>query len=60
MLKINKVIESETALLFPLSSRKVINPFKMYAKRMLIRIGAKIAPKKYSTRRPINRKKRAA
>ena len=56
----NKVIERDKVLLLPFPSKKVISPFKIYAIRILTKIGAKISPKKYKITIPINRKNRAA
>ena len=56
----NKVIERDVVLLLPFSSKKVISPFKIYAIRMLTKIGAKISPKKYRITIPINNKNSAA
>ena len=46
MLKKIKVIERDNILLLPLFSKNVIKPLSKYAINMLIRIGAKIPPKK--------------
>ena len=41
-----RVTDKAKNLLFPLSSKKLINPFKMYAIKMLTKTGAMMPPKK--------------
>ena len=56
----NKVSERDKVLLVPFSSKKTFRPFKIYAMRILIKIGAKIPPKKYKIMSPMIRKNKAA
>ena len=56
----NKVTERDKVLLVPFSSKKTFRPFRIYAMRILIKIGAKIPPKKYKIMSPMIRKNKAA
>tara|TARA_B100000401_G_C52475572_1_gene563289 strand:- start:464 stop:637 length:174 start_codon:yes stop_codon:yes gene_type:complete len=56
----NKVIVRAKVLLLPFSSKKTFKPFKIYAIKILIKIGAKIPPKKYRIISPMNKKNKAA
>ena len=56
----NKVIVRAKVLLLPFSSKKTFKPFKIYAIKILIKIGAKIPPKKYRIMSPIIKKNKAA